>query len=100
MLSNGTGVLILPSGYKLERLPDGTVWVVLHPHDELLAVRIDEKAMPTASSFMTELIINMPESDIVNAPLSERIQVEGGCSSMTQRFGRSSLRRQERRRLA
>ena len=82
-LPNGTKVVTLPNGNKLEHLPDGTTWVVLHPNNELLAVRVDQKVMPTASHFATVLIVNLPESDIVNAPFSERIQVEGECSSMT-----------------
>lgn len=82
-LPNGTKVATLPNGNKLEELADGTTWVVLHPDGELLGVRFDLNSMPTASDFRTEVIHNLPPSDIVNAPLSEKIRVEGDCTSKT-----------------
>lgn len=80
---DGIQVLTLPSGNKLETLADGTVWAVIYPNSEMLAIQLDPSTMPTTSSFHTVMIVNLPESDIVGAPQSERIQVEGECESRT-----------------
>ena len=81
--SDGTQVLTLPSGNKLETLADGTVWAVIHPNNEMLAIQLDPNTMPTSSAFRTVMIVNLPESDVVGAPQSERILVEGECQSRT-----------------
>jgi hypothetical protein len=82
-LPDGSQVMTLPSGNKVETLADGTVWAVLHPNNEMLAIQLDPNTMPTSSAFHTVMIVNLPESDIVKAPQSERIQVEGDCQSRT-----------------
>lgn len=82
-LADGTKVLTLPNGNKVETLADGTNWAVIHPNNEMLAIQLDPKTMPASSNFHTVMIVNLPESDIVNAPQSERIQVEGECQSRT-----------------
>ena len=86
LLNKEQGIVTLPNGNKLETLADGTVWAVLHPLDQLLAIQVTD-AMPTVSVFRTTIIINLPESDIVNAPQSERIQIEGECQSRPITFG-------------
>jgi hypothetical protein len=82
-LADGTKILTLPNGNKVETLADGTVWAVIHPNNEMLAIQLDPNTMPTSSGFHTVMIVNLPESDIVDAPQSERIQVEGECQSRT-----------------
>ena len=82
-LPNGTQILTLPNGNKVETLADGTNWAVIHPNGEVLTIQLDPRTMPTSSGFHTVMIVNLPESDIVNAPQSERIQVDGECQSRT-----------------
>lgn len=82
-LADGTKTVTLPNGNKVETLADGTVWAVIHPNNEMLAIQLDPKTMPVSSAFHTVMIVNLPESDIVGAPQSERIWVEGECQSRT-----------------
>lgn len=82
-LADGSKIVALPNGNKLESLADGTVWAVIHPNGEMLAIQLDPSTMPTDAGFETVMIINLPESDIVGAPQSERIQIQGNCRSRT-----------------
>jgi hypothetical protein len=82
-LADGTKIVTIPNGNKVETLADGTVWAVIHPNNEMLAIQFDPKTMPASSGFYTVMIVNLPESDIVGAPQSERIRVEGECQSRT-----------------
>jgi hypothetical protein len=82
-LPDGTKIVTLPNGNKVETLVDGTVWAVIYPNNTMLAIQLDPNSMPTDSGFRTVMIVNLPESDIVNAPRSERIQIQGECQSRT-----------------
>jgi hypothetical protein len=92
-LPNGSQIATMPNGNKIETLADGSNWIVLHagwkgtsrtgaPLQKYLAFQFT-KAMPTTSVFRTFIITDTPESDVVDAPQSERIEIEGDCHSQT-----------------
>jgi hypothetical protein len=75
-------MLNLPNGGKIETLADGSVWVVIRPSEVRVAFMVD-KSMPTTGNFRTYVVENLPESDIVNAPQSLKIDLYGHCQSKT-----------------
>jgi hypothetical protein len=74
--TNGPCKLIYPGGTVIETLADGNTWI------ELSGVRVQvPKGWPFTSTFETYVIANLPPSDVVGAPQSEGIDIQGDCQS-------------------
>jgi hypothetical protein len=80
--NNGLCKLIYPNGVILATLVDGTTWMTIHGADEPVSFQIS-KGMVGAGNFRTNIIMNLPESDVVGAPQSAKMMVEGECQSKT-----------------
>jgi hypothetical protein len=72
-----------PNGVVMQTLVDGSTWATVRANqDDQLSVQVN-KAMPAEGVFWTNIIQNEPESDILNGPKSEKIQIQGDCQTRT-----------------
>lgn len=66
------------TGLTVQQLSDGEIWATIHG----ISVQLDP-SMPVSGYFRTNIVVNLPESDVLGAPQSELIQIEGNCQSRT-----------------
>lgn len=74
--------LTLPNGNTIETLPNGETWATIYLQGKALAIQLTPN-MPATGQFQTNLVQNLPESDIVGAPQSVEIQIWGDCQTKT-----------------
>jgi hypothetical protein len=76
---NAVCKLTYPNGNTIQTLADGTTWATVRPGtDEQVSIRM----FPSAPTFRTVLIANR-DTDILNGPQSDKIQLEGNCGART-----------------
>ncbi len=74
--------LTLPNGNTVERLANGETWATIRPNGTPIAIQLTS-GMPATGEFQTQIVMNLPESDILNAPQSEDIALWGYCDTKT-----------------
>jgi hypothetical protein len=74
--------LSVPDTDSIQTLANGEVWVTIHPNGAPVAFEF-LKGMPSDAGFTTEIVENLPASDMAGAPQSVQIEISGDCSSKT-----------------
>jgi hypothetical protein len=65
----------------LRKLPDGEVWGTFGLGGELVGVRLFKRPPAPGEHFRTDMVVNFAESDIVEAPQSEVVKIDGDCQA-------------------
>jgi hypothetical protein len=82
--TNGPCKLTKPNGDFLATLADGSTWITIHPDGEPFAIRIAPNTWRTSPpEIHTFIAENLPESDIIGAPESTKIEIDGDCQAKT-----------------
>jgi hypothetical protein len=80
-MSSAYGQKSAQNEIKITKLSNGEIWARIQIRP-LIAVQL-LSGMPATGQFQTHIVMNLPESDIVNAPQSEDIAIWGNCQSKT-----------------
>jgi hypothetical protein len=79
---DGSSEFTSPSGWVIKQLSDNSVWATIKGADEPVSFQLS-RDFPLSGTFRTNIIMNLPESDVVGAAQSVEMQIEGDCQSKT-----------------
>jgi hypothetical protein len=81
---DGPSEVTFPNGWVVKQLSDNTVWATIQGADEAVSFQLS-RDFPLSGTFQTNVVMNLPVSDVVGAPLSVKMEMYGDCQSKTYR---------------